>query len=164
MFPLETARLRLRALVPEDAEALHAVYAHPLVARWIGAHGLDDVRREIEWHVATIGRLGHAFGAVEERVTGRLVGDCGLQLLEHRGPDVELGYDLHPDAWGRGYATEAARACVTAGCERLGLQRIVAVVRPNHTASRRVLEKTGLVLEGPCRAYDADMLRYAIRR
>jgi ribosomal-protein-alanine N-acetyltransferase len=97
-------------------------------------------------------------------VTRRLLGDCGLQPLEHRGPEVELGYDLHPDAWGGGIATEAARAVMGQAFGPLRIDRVVAVVKPEHAASRRVLEKAGLRPVGLREAYGETMLFYEARR
>ena len=71
------------------------------------------------------------------------MGEAGLQLLE-AGPDVELGYTLARAAWGRGYATEAARAVLRWAFAGLRLPRVVAVADPANTASLRVLEKLGM--------------------
>lgn len=115
-FPIVSARLRLRPLHRDDVDALAAVYLHPLVDRWIGPNTRADVEHEIALQIEHQATLGWSFWAVEERASGRFVGDCGLQPLEHRGPEVELGYDLHPDFWGRGLASEAATAGAPAGC------------------------------------------------
>ncbi len=154
---LVTARLRLRPLRAADLDALHAIYAHPLVARWIGPHTREDTERELRFAIE--GPYG--LYAVEDRATGRLLGDGGLQPFERRDPgEPELGYDLHPDAWGRGLATELATAWVGLALTTLGLDEVVAVVRPDHAASRRVLEKAGLALAGPREAYGERLLLY----
>jgi [ribosomal protein S5]-alanine N-acetyltransferase len=140
------------------------VYTHPLVEPWIGQHTRADVAEELRLHMTNQAEHGWAFWAVEERSTGRFLGDCGLQLLEQRGPEIELGYDLHPDAWGRGLATEAARATVEVALGALLLERLVAVVKPDHAASRRVLEKAGLTPIGERVAYGERVLVYEIRR
>jgi [ribosomal protein S5]-alanine N-acetyltransferase len=88
-------------------------------------------------------RYGFSKWGVEERASGSLVGDCGMQLLEG-GPDVELGFHLRTSVWGRGYATEAARACLDAAFTDLGLDRVIAIVAPGNAASVRVLEKVGM--------------------
>jgi RimJ/RimL family protein N-acetyltransferase len=103
---------------------------------------------------------GWSLWALEERSTGRFVGDCGLQPLELRGPEIELSYDLHPDLWGRGVATEAAKAVLGLAFQELGMERVVAVVKPAHTASRRVLEKVGLTQIGGREAYGERLLLY----
>jgi ribosomal-protein-alanine N-acetyltransferase len=162
---LETERLRLRPLRPDDAPALHAIYADPRVATWIGSHSLAAVEAEIAKHVATQAARGWSFFAVEDRESGWLLGDCGLQPFEQRGPEIELGYDLHPDAWGRGVATEAARAVMAAAFGPWAVDRVVAVVKPDHVASQRVLVKAGLVPAGVRPAYgEPRMLLYAAER
>ena len=137
---------------------------HPLVARWIGPHARSDVVREIEQQVEHQASLGYSLWAVEERASGRFIGDCGLQPLEHHGPEIELGYDLHPDAWGRGLATEGARAVMQQAFGPLDLERVVAVVKPDHVASQRVLEKAGLRRSGTRDAYGEPMLLYEAQR
>jgi ribosomal-protein-alanine N-acetyltransferase len=88
-------------------------------------------------------RHGFSKWGVCERASGELVGDCGIQLLED-GPDVELGFHLRPSVWGRGYATEAAQACLDAAFSGLGLDEVIAIVAPGNAASVRVLEKIGM--------------------
>lgn len=163
-FPILTARLRLRPLRRDDLDALAEVYRHPLVSRWIGSHTREDVEREIAHQLEHQAALGWSFWAVEDRGTGRMIGDCGLQPLEHLGPDVELGYDLHPDVWGHGLATEAARATMQQAFGPLDVERVVAVVKPDHLASQRVLEKAGLHRAGRRLAYGESMLLYEARR
>jgi RimJ/RimL family protein N-acetyltransferase len=162
-FPIETPRLRLRPLESSDVDALAEIYLHPDVARWIGAHTKSDVAWEIAQHVEHQARFGWSFWAVEDRGSGRLIGDCGLQLLEHRGPEIELGYDFDPDVWGRGLATEAAREVMRLAFGPLKIEHVIAVVKPEHTASQRVLEKAGLERAGPREAYGESMLLYEAR-
>ncbi len=132
--------------------------------RWIGPHTRDDVVREIEQQLEHQGSLGWSFWAVEERLTGSLIGDCGLQPLEHRGPEVELGYDFHPRVWGHGLATEAATAVMTQAFDALEIDRVVAVVKPDHVASQRVLKKAGLRWSGTREAYGELLLLYEAQR
>ncbi len=96
---------------------------------------------------------GFSLWLATEKATGAVVGDCGLQPLEFRGPEVELGYRLGRRHWGRALATEAATVCLRTGFEELGLERIVAVAYPDNAASRRVLEKIGFRYEGLGRHY-----------
>ena len=159
-----TARLRLRPLVQDDLDALAEVYLHPLVAEWIGPRTREDVQREIEHQIEHQSSLGWSFWAVEDRAGGRLIGDCGLQPLEHRGPEVELGYDFHPSVWGHGLATEAAQAVMQRAFGPLDIERVVAVVKPAHTASQRVLEKSGLKRSGMREAWGELMVLYEARR
>jgi RimJ/RimL family protein N-acetyltransferase len=115
-------------------------------------------------HIAHQASLGWSFWAVASRDTGSLIGDCGLQPLEHRGPEVELGYDFHPRVWGLGLATEAARAVMAQAFGILGIERVVAVVKPDHVASQGVLETAGLRPSGTRQAYGEPMLLYEAQR
>ncbi len=160
VFPILTARLRLRPLRDQDLDELAEVYLHPLVARWIGPHTVEDVEREIAQQVAHQALAGWSFWAVEDRASGRLIGDCGLQPLEHRGPEVELGYDLHPSVWGRGLASEAATAVMLHAFTTFELDCVMAVVKPKNVASQRVLVKAGLGRVGIREAYGGPMLLY----
>jgi RimJ/RimL family protein N-acetyltransferase len=160
MDGLTTDRLRLRPLRDADADPLFEVYSHPLVEAWIGPHPRAKVVEEMAYQRGVQAEHGWSVWAVERREDGRFLGDCGLQPLEHRGPEVELGYDLHPDVWGQGLATEAARAVVDAALRPLALERVVAVVKPANAASRRVLDRAGLREAGTRAAYGERMVLY----
>jgi RimJ/RimL family protein N-acetyltransferase len=161
-LPPLTARLRLRALREEDLENLYLLYNDPRVANFVGAHTRAEVESELDFDIAHQAEQGWSMWAVEHRRSGSFLGVCGLRPLEMRGPEVELGYDLRPEAWGRGLATEAARATVGLALGALAIDRVVAVVKPSHTASRRVLETAGLVHTGAREAYDEHLLFYEI--
>lgn len=147
---LETERLVLREWETEDAAALYAVVGDPEVMRFVGdGRPWADVEEAREW----IGRLqasyrarGWSRWAVAERAGGRVVGSCGFAPLV--SGDIDFGYLLARDAWGRGYATEVGRAALRHGFERLGFAEVLAGVAPEHAASRRVLEKLGFRLRG----------------
>ena len=135
-----------------------------MVTRWIGPHTREDVAREIVLQLEHQTSLGWSFWAIEDLDTDRVIGDCGLQPFEHRGPEVELGYDLHPDAWGRGLATEAARAVMEQAFGPLRIDRVIAVVKLDHVASQGVLEKVGLRPAGRRLAYGEPLLLYEAHR
>ena len=163
---IETERLELRPLTLADLGALHELYADPDAMRYAGGptHSVDEsearLRRLIEHHE----RHGFSLWAVVERSSANVAGDAGLVLLEHRGPEIELGYRLKSPAWGKGYATEAAGAWIAYGFDELGLRRIVAVAHPENAASQRVLEKIGMRFERMT-TYDSGPARlYAIER
>lgn len=86
---------------------------------------------------------GVCIGAVEELESGELVGIGGLAALE-LVDDFQLAWWIDPSRQGAGYATELARALISHGCEKLGLVRVLAVIHPENTASRRVAEKAGM--------------------
>ena len=164
--PILTDRLRLRPFTLDDLHPLHEIWADPEVGRWLG--GTHELMREsleeLDAHLRHQAEHGFAFWAVEEGATGRLVGEVGLQLLEGRGPEVEVGWCLSRDAWGAGYATEAAAAWLEAGFAELGLERVLAVVLPDNAPSRRVCQKLGMREDRMRDVYDAPHLQYVSER
>jgi RimJ/RimL family protein N-acetyltransferase len=160
---IETERLRLRPLRPDDLQELHdVVFSDPDVT-WDGTTGtLDDTRKSLESKLRHVEEHGFGMMAVVDRDDGALLGFAGLQHLEG-GPEVEIGYYLGRRAWGRGLATELAHALVDRAFDELGLDRLVAVVRPENEASKRVLAKTGLHPEGFARHYGADVEVWALQ-
>jgi RimJ/RimL family protein N-acetyltransferase len=163
---IETERLRLRPITRADVEPLHAIYSHPEVERWIGPHLAAELAEEVEKQIALQAARGFSMFALEDRATGELLGDCGLQPLELKGPEIEIGWDLAPHAWGRGYATEAARAVLAhAFVAPWSLDEVIAVVDPENARSQRVAEKAGMTLVGERPAYEQPrMLVYAAAR
>jgi RimJ/RimL family protein N-acetyltransferase len=165
-LPLETDRLRIRPFEPErDAAPLHELWGDAKAMEFIpgGAKAtVDETRGRLE---TLRGRAndGWGFWAVEERESGRPVGGVGLFPLNWEGPEIELAYHVVPSAWNQGYASEAAAALLAAAWEA-GLDHVVAVAMPGNAASRRVMEKLGMSLEGPARYRDFDVVRYSIAR
>jgi [ribosomal protein S5]-alanine N-acetyltransferase len=164
---LTTARLHLRPFTLADHDAIHAVYADPDVMRFVG-HGAHATMAETSSALRVYGdvlaRRGYSFLAVTERATGAVVGDGGLHPLGGTGPDVELGYTLARQAWGKGYATELGRALVDYAFGVLQVGRVVAQVEPANAASRRVLAKLGMAEQGERTAYGRPHLLYAVVR
>ncbi len=141
-----------------------AVFGDPEVVRYLSGStlGRDEVARGVERQIAYQDEYGFSLWAVELRSTGEVIGDTGLMPFQHVGPEVEVGWRLARAHWGRGYATEAAKAAIGHGLADLGLGRIIAVAHPDNAASRRVMEKCGMVYEGIVDAYGKASVRYAI--
>ena len=162
---LTTARLHLRPFTAADRDAIHAIYSDPVVMRHVG-HGphrsTADTDAALSAFRRTLERRGISFLAVIERSTGRLIGDAGLYPLEGADDDIELGYTLARDAWGRGYATEAAQALVEHARTELDVARVVATVDPANDASKHVLEKVGMTASGGRTAYGRPHAVYAV--
>lgn len=144
---VETKRLILRPYELSDAEAMHAVFGDPQAMKYIGdgtpEPDIEATRRRIPKYIEHQERYGHSLWVAIEKETGQPIGDCGLFHLEG-GPTIEVGYRLMPSAWGKGYATEAARASVEWGFQNLDVDEIVGVTLPNNFASQHVLTKVGL--------------------
>lgn len=143
---METARLRLRPLVPDDLDVVHRLWTEPDVRRylWDG----ETISRE-----TAAGIISASAGCFEERGFGLwavirkedegLIGFCGFWRFEE-GSGFELVYGISPAYWGRGYATEAARTAIRHGFEEVGLDRIRASADSPNAASLRVMRKAGM--------------------
>jgi RimJ/RimL family protein N-acetyltransferase len=140
-LPIETARLRLRRLVPGDLAALHAIQSREDVTRWLywGPRDEDEVRAGLAAHIARPSEEGVVL-AID--LNGELIGTANVVFAEYR--QGELGFTLHPDYQGHGYATEAAEAIVELAFGTFGVHRVCASVEPRNTASVRVLERLGM--------------------
>jgi ribosomal-protein-alanine N-acetyltransferase len=164
-LPLVTERLELRRFAAPDLEPLRDVFADPEVMRFVGPDRLPLSGSDLALSQANVEThwSDHGFGplALVERSSGRVVGEVGLQLVE-AGPDVELTATLARLVWGRGYATEAARAVLVWAFAGLRLQRVVAVADPANVASLRVLEKIGMVPVGLRDCYGSWLAEYAL--
>ena len=148
---LETERLLLREWTQDDAGALFAMVSDPEVMRYVDdGKPWADVGRVREWieklNVSYRTR-GFSRWAVVEKDGGRAVGSCGFGLLPWSG-EIDYGYLLARDRWGKGYATEIGRAALAHGFGRYGFEKVVASIAPENDASRRVLEKLGFVYRG----------------
>ncbi len=145
----ETARLRLRELVPEDADALEAVLGDPIAMQYYpAAFDRKAVEFWIEKNIGRYRRDGHGLWAVLLKSSGELIGDCGGTLQEVEGKsELEIGYHVRRDLWGNGYATEAALACMQYAFTKLGAARVISMIRPENVQSRRVAEKNGMNCE-----------------
>ena len=100
---------------------------------------------------------------VEERASGNFIGRIGLMRHDDwPGQDkTEVSWVLDRSCWGRGLATEGARASLRYGFEELGLERIISIIRPENAASRRVAEKAGMTCQGEVRWRGRDVVWYA---
>jgi RimJ/RimL family protein N-acetyltransferase len=146
---LETPRLRLRGWRASDREPFAAMNADPEVTRYLSK---PLTREESDAFVDRIvGRWrerGYGLWAVERRSDGAFLGFTGLSWQDFESPvtpAIEIGWRLRRDAWGHGYATEAARAALRYAFEELALDEIVSFTTAANTASRRVMERIGLV-------------------
>ncbi len=145
---IETSRMILRRFTPEDAADNYRIYSDPENMRFMGRppDSVEFERHHIRKHISDYyGR--HEFGlwAVVLKEDGRLIGRCGLLYQQVEGTqEVEVSYLIDRHHWGRGLATEAARAAVKLGFERYGFPRIVALIHPENVASARVAEKVGM--------------------
>ncbi|HKF24359.1 MAG TPA: GNAT family N-acetyltransferase [Candidatus Acidoferrum sp.] len=156
---VETPRLRLRPHRREDFPACVALWADPLVTRYIGGKPLtrEEVWARFLRYAGGWYWLGFGYWAVEEIPSGQFIGELGYSqnersfdppsaLLDDGGLTMpEVGWVLAPQFHGRGYATEAALAALAWGDARIAVPHSFCIIHPDHRASIRVAEKCGFV-------------------
>jgi len=164
---IETERLVLRqATITHLADWAARVFADPDVIRYMPKRDMAPyARAERALNNYTRLWMQHKVGGwvITDKVDGQLIGSCEIEYLDETD-EYELGYALGKVCWGKGIATEAARATMRFGFESASLERIIAVVVPENTASWRVLEHIGFVYEKNARYYDLEVAYYAIMR
>jgi RimJ/RimL family protein N-acetyltransferase len=148
---LETRRLILRRLVPDDLDSLFALYSDPEVRRCFpeGVLTREETKEELEWFLH--GHPDHpelGLWATIHKETDRFIGRCGLIPWTIDGAlEIEVAYLLDKQYWKQGLGAEAARALVCYGFEQLRLPRLIALIDPAHRASIRTAESAGLRFE-----------------
>jgi RimJ/RimL family protein N-acetyltransferase len=163
---VDTPRLQLRPWRDDDLDAYAAMCADPVVMRYMGDSSTldrDDAWRQMAMFVGHWQLRGFGTWAVEERDSGRFVGRVGLHRPEG-WPDLEVGWMLARDTWGRGYATEAARASLDHAWDVLGAAHVVSLIAPENVASVRVAERIGERPEGTFDLQGLEVLVYGIDR
>jgi RimJ/RimL family protein N-acetyltransferase len=142
---LKSSRLQLEPCRLEDALPVHELWTNPHIRHFLFDEreiSLDETRLFIETSLANFEQYGYGLWLVFEADEHHLIGFAGLLQSESNAPN--LIYGVHPDFWGRGYATEAASAVLTYAREMLGLPLIKADVDEPNAASVRVLTKLGM--------------------
>lgn len=172
---LETERLRLRPLSLHDLDVFATFYADPEVMRYLGVGKVlsrDETEQSLRRMLRSFDVDGFGQLAVERKVDGELMGRCGFLVWDAEtltpttetvatGPtELEVGYTLGRDFWGRGYATEAATVVRDQALGPMGRSRLIAFIRHENHASARVAEKIGMrheqdvtLMELPARLY-----------
>ncbi len=151
MTILETNRLLLRHYVPDDLDALVALYQDPEVVRYIpdAPQTLAEVKEELDWFLHGHPRRPElGLWATIHKPTNQFIGRCGLLPWTIDGQDeVEVAYTIARSHWGQGLATEAAQALLVYGFDTLGFTRLVCLIDEANVASIRVAEKIGMAFE-----------------
>jgi RimJ/RimL family protein N-acetyltransferase len=164
-LPIETERLLIRRFEADDVDPMAAVYGDPVVMRHVFLGVLDRERTAalLEEYRRAQDEHGFSTWAVTEKESGTVVGDVGLGVHAATG-EPELGYTLAAAYWGRGYALEAARACVTAAFAHLPHHRLVAKIEPENERSLRLAERLGMRAVGRIAVEGRPHLLLALER
>ena len=179
-FRLETPRLVLRDWREDDWEEFFRFTNTPAVMRWLGGvadeQGMEAGRERIERYRR---EHGHTFWVVERKedcghLSGELLGFCGLKRANQKGGpigDFEIGWRLREDAWGKGYALEAARAAMASGFEHFGAPHMIALTVGGNAASWGLMLRLGMErrtdLDFECSDFDpvsGTIIAYSITR
>ncbi len=165
---IETPRLRLRAHRADDHAECLAIWSDPEVVRYIGGRPFtaEEVWKRLLQYLGMWGLLGYGYWAVEEKGSGRYIGDIGFADLRREiQPSLqgmlECGWVLSPQAHGHGYASEAVAAISAWGHKHFADRRMVCIISPENHASIRVAEKAGYQLWQPATYHDSPTLVFA---
>jgi ribosomal-protein-alanine N-acetyltransferase len=152
---IRTERLLLREFVAADWQDVMDYQTDPRYLQFYAWESRTD--QDVQWFVRMFldmqtekPRTKYQL-AITLPESGRLIGNCGVRKASADATEAELGYELAPDVWGHGYATEAAYAMVSFGFRELGVHRICAYCNADNLASARVLERLGMQREGRLR-------------
>ena len=172
---IETERLRLRNWRKEDFAPFVAATNTPAVMRWLGGvQDPDYLRDRLQSRfTAWQEERGFTFWAVERKADGALIGFCGIKIADDEGSPVEgeyeVGWRLREDAWGQGYAKEAAVASLDFAFRKIGAEQVVALTVPGNEGSWRLMERLGMTrrpdldYEGPAWA-EEPIIVYVVKR
>lgn len=174
---IETARLVLRPFTHDDAPRLYDMFRRPEVARWSGngtpMTSIDEAHERIDHHPVRAGDHPAAgIFAAELKDAGVVAGMCmlvpippsaGVDRTTTLDQDMEIGWHLHPEAWGNGYATEGATALVERAFAA-GIPELYAVTDPANMPSQAVCRRLGMTDLGLCRQwYDRELRSFCLK-
>jgi RimJ/RimL family protein N-acetyltransferase len=158
---VETERLLMRRWHDEDAAAVADIYLKPEVMEfipggiWSAGRTAKIIARMRELDV----EQGYGFYPVVVKSFGTIIGHCGLGSLEQTA-EIEVAFILDSPHWGKGYASEAARAILAHGFEKLNISRIVAVAFPENARSMGVMRSIGMTPIGLARHFGRTVVKY----
>jgi RimJ/RimL family protein N-acetyltransferase len=167
---LETERLLIRDWQPSDVDSAFAIYGSPEIAHW-----LTPAMQQVS-DPAVMGAILQAWTeaqpnmapptgrwAIARRSDGEVLGGLLIRLLPPYDSDLELGWQLRPDAWGHGYATEASRALMGWAFQQ-GADELFAVARPNNSRAVATASRLGMQWVGETtKYYDLKLQVYRMR-
>ncbi|PFO05839.1 GNAT family N-acetyltransferase [Bacillus sp. AFS076308] len=156
-FPnLETKRLKLIELTHQHMNAVYEILSLDEVTRFYGTSSFTlqaEATRLIDiYYKNYIDKRGIRWG-IKLKENQRIIGTVGLNMLNLKNKRAEIGYELHPYFWRKGFATEALSEVLKFSFKQLGLYRVGAVVYPENEASLALLDKLGFTNEGLLRGY-----------
>ena len=157
MFPtLETERLRFREITKADADGIFACFSDERVTRFYGQETLDTIGQAeafVDFFANSYKEKRGIRWGIEVKERPGIIGTIGFNAWSPKHKRAEIGYEIHPEHWRKGYITEAVSRVVAYGFSEFGLTRIGAVVFIDNEASNKLLTKAGFQKEGILREY-----------
>lgn len=157
MFPiLETERLILRELTEKDAEGIFACFSNKDVTRFYGLEtlkSLDEAEKLIDIFSKNYYNKSGIRWGIERKESEGIIGTIGFNAWSAKHKRAEIGYEIHPQQWRKGYTSEAVCKVLSYGFDVMELTRIGAVVFVENKASNQLLRKIGFQEEGVLRKY-----------
>lgn len=161
----ETQRLLLRKFKDQDLEAVLEIRGDPEVMHFSvrGPETASEAQKFIDSSKRRYRQDGVAQWAVVLKQTGHVIGECGICVQTIEGQkEYEIGYRIHRDYWGQGYASEAAIACREHGLKTLKLPRLISIIEKENLASVAVAKKVGMSLEKQATFYEIPVEIYSL--
>lgn len=163
---LETERLIIRKFTPGDLDRLIETRSDEEVIKYLGGRTLQNpeaIEKRLEFYINCYETFGFGMSAMIWKKTGEMFGWSGLQPLDGTS-EIEVGYGMIKEFWGKGIGYECAMAWLKYGFETAGLERIVAVASPENTGSWRIMEKCGMKYEKTETHYGMECVFYRISK
>jgi ribosomal-protein-alanine N-acetyltransferase len=163
---LQTPRLTLRPFALEDAPVLYRINQREGVLRYFPGTtppSLEKVARFVAYQQKHWEKYGYGNWAIVPNGETEMTGWVGLQFLLELN-ETEVGFLLDTPFWGKGYATEAARASLQFGFDHFDFPYIIALVHPDNLASRLVIAKCGMTYVETINLWDTDLMRHTVER
>jgi ribosomal-protein-alanine N-acetyltransferase len=163
---LETERLLIRKFNLDDLDKLIELRSDEDVVKYLGGTKLQNpeaITKRFGFYLDCYEKFGFGMCAMIWKETGEMFGWSGLQPLEDTG-EIEVGYGMIKEFWGKGIGFECAQAWLKFGFENAGLERIVAVASHENKGSWRIMEKCGMRYEKTATHYGAECVFYSISK
>ncbi|MEO4054679.1 GNAT family protein [Solibacillus sp. CAU 1738] len=157
MFPLlETERLVLREITKDDVVDIFACFSNDEVTRYYGQESLLNIEQAeafVDFFSKSFTQKRGVRWGIERKGTTGIIGTIGFNNWTSKHKRAEIGYEIHPDHWKKGYASEAVKKVLSYGFNEMELSRIGAIVFTENDASNKLLSKIGFQKEGILQQY-----------
>ncbi|RCW76962.1 GNAT family N-acetyltransferase [Saliterribacillus persicus] len=157
-FPiLETERLILRKITPDDANSILSYLSDEEVMKYYGLepfNTINDALDEISWYQSIHTNSTGIRWGITLKEKGIVIGSCGFHNINPQHFRTEIGFELSKEQWRKGIAVEAVEAILSYGFEYMNFQRIEALIEPPNIPSQKLVEKLGFIREGLLRNYE----------